>query len=450
MGIDAFDFVFNLIVNIYQGVIITYYLINTLGYKARHNKYLVYGTGIIAISVLLEIQTMAVVFEGLGIFALFLLSAIISIVLLEGKFWQKIIRAGLIVVMMVFVSILIGSIVGLFVDSSYLELVYNVSLSKYISMILVQLVIYVLVKIVIRHTRNNELGENVIYSVLVVALSLISIVTVVFLQKLVIEENQQGVIIYTCIVFTGIMLLVIASLIVYGVSEKMYAEKIRKELEIAVYKRQKYDLNQMNDTVRQVEKVKHELNKICMTTSKLLRDKNYEQAEEFLNKFYDNEVCGVSSVTYTDNVILNYILNTKISICKELNIDVRCVVNGSIDGIDDVDLHCIMTNLWDNAIEAVQNLTQKEIICYIFGSDDSVNIELHNTVHTGLTQFDVNMKTTKKEPRGHGYGLLNIKNTVQKYNGICEYNKGENNYLTCKVFLFKSFTTKNGRLRQMG
>ena len=151
MGIEAFDFVFSLVINIYQGFIIAYYLIKVLECKEQYNRFLVYGIGTVAFTLLLKLQRLIVVFEGLGIFALFLLVAVFSFVFLEGKLLKKLMHAGLIVTIMVFVSIF---------DSSYLELVYDVSYMKYICMVLVQLALYVLVKMVVKHTRNSELGDN--------------------------------------------------------------------------------------------------------------------------------------------------------------------------------------------------------------------------------------------------------------------------------------------------
>ena len=432
------DLFINAIVNLYRGFITTYYLTNTLG--SRNSKRFIYGVGTVSLFVVMEILAWINVFEPLKIVLLFVSVLVLAVKLFGKDNNKKLMHAILITLIVVCVGLLVESIVTMFIESNIESDKYTYLL-KYAGLLLSQVVLYIAVKYEIKYVEYNEKGINSLYSILAMTLASISAFIVAMLQRVVMGESND--LLYGGAIFAGVILLVAVSLVIYGIGQKTYADKMHRELEIAVYKRQEYDINELNNTVHQIEKVRHEFNKVCVTAQELLADGKCKEAENFLRKFYDEEVQRINRVNYTDNIIMNYILNQKIEKCKRLGIDVKYVINGSVSGIDDVDLHCIMTNLWDNAIEATQELENKEISFYVFGDEDCINIEISNTVKGDVPAVNWNTKTTKKDSNGHGYGMINIKNVVDKYQGVCEYKHNKVERLTCKILLIKDFATKN-------
>jgi sensor histidine kinase regulating citrate/malate metabolism len=318
---------------------------------------------------------------------------------------------------------------------------------KYISMVLNQIVLWIVFQFIVKLIRQNMLGFHAGYTVLVISMSVISVFTVVVLQHLVEGRNEQYKLFYTCAVVVGIILLLTVSLIMYGINERNHIEKLQQEMEISAYRRQKHDVKEITRNYQEMENVRHEMNKVIVTTSRLLQDGKYAEAQKFIEQFQTEENDRVRKVYYTDNIILNYLLNQKIEVCQKRNIHMKYIINGVIDGIKDIDLHCIVSNLLDNAIEATQKLDNKNISFSIFGNPYSIYIEVSNTVAENVLQCNPKLQSSKTEGH-HGYGIKNVRATVEKYQGEIRYRQKLEGYLTCEVVMMKNFTTETGNSRQ--
>lgn len=443
---ELFEIFFNIIVNAYQGFIVTWFLVQCLKLKEQYSKKLVYIVGTITIFAYLEVQVLITNFEGIGVLLLMAFTSLFSVLFFQGTFIRKLLYNVILIISTVFTATLVGSIVGLISSVGYIQLVSNNSMPKYISMVLNQIVLWIVFQFIVKLIRQNMLGFHAGYTVLVISMSVISVFTVVVLQHLVEGRNEQYKLFYTCAVVVGIILLLTVSLIMYGINERNHIEKLQQEMEISAYRRQKHDVKEITRNYQEMENVRHEMNKVIVTTSRLLQDGKYAEAQKFIEQFQTEENDRVRKVYYTDNIILNYLLNQKIEVCQKRNIHMKYIINGVIDGIKDIDLHCIVSNLLDNAIEATQKLDNKNISFSIFGNPYSIYIEVSNTVAENVLQCNPKLQSSKTEGH-HGYGIKNVRATVEKYQGEIRYRQKLEGYLTCEVVMMKNFTTETGNLR---
>ena len=74
------------------------------------------------------------------------------------------------------------------------------------------------------------------------------------------------------------------------------------------------------------------------------------------------------------------------------------------------DLISLITNLFDNAIEAASKTLKKEIYLTINQTDSALEISFLNT-------YDKDIIITKENPQYHQYGQKIISNIVKKYKG---------------------------------
>ena len=123
----------------------------------------------------------------------------------------------------------------------------------------------------------------------------------------------------------------------------------------------------------------------------------------------------------TGNYILDALLSDKSSIAKEKNIVIK--FDGHINNInlDSEDLCIIFGNALDNAIEACSQLktsSNKEINITIRSLNNLLNISITNPISDKPIIINNLIKTTKENRKEHGFGLLSIKKTVEKYNGF--------------------------------
>lgn len=69
------------------------------------------------------------------------------------------------------------------------------------------------------------------------------------------------------------------------------------------------------------------------------------------------------------------------------------------------------------------------------------NALICKVMNTSIKSSNKFFVTTKRDKKNHGFGLDNIKNALEKYNGICKYGL-ENEMFTLSLVIFKEKTLK--------
>ncbi len=144
----------------------------------------------------------------------------------------------------------------------------------------------------------------------------------------------------------------------------------------------------------------------------------YEEAEDYLGKL-EEDLTTVDTVLKTGNVMVDAILNSKLTLIaeKEIAVDATAIVPEDID-ISGVDLSVLIGNLLDNAIEACMQIPQKEerfIRIYIDIIKKQLYISVANSM-AGNVKRRGNYFLSDKEGN-HGFGLMRIDSIVSKYKG---------------------------------
>lgn len=168
------------------------------------------------------------------------------------------------------------------------------------------------------------------------------------------------------------------------------------------------------------KKLRHDLkHHFTVLQSKIKEDPEY--ALEYVKQLSDH----VEIVTYanTNNEILNYILNTKAAIAHQMDIPFEYKISDALLFINDFDLISILGNALDNAIEAQQFVKEAWIHMEIDSYEDTVIIKIENPCDSARIKWnDDVLSTSKKDKDKHGYGLKNIKEQCEKYQGSLEIN----------------------------
>lgn len=127
----------------------------------------------------------------------------------------------------------------------------------------------------------------------------------------------------------------------------------------------------------------------------------------------------VDTVIKTGNVMLDAILNSKLSLAKsrEIQVHAKAAVPGTLQ-IEDVDLCVLVGNLLDNAIEACTRMGEEPhfIRVFIGMKGSQLYICITNTVYGRAKQVGGKFISSKRGDN-HGFGLMRIDKICQKYDG---------------------------------
>lgn len=146
--------------------------------------------------------------------------------------------------------------------------------------------------------------------------------------------------------------------------------------------------------------------------------REYEQAKKYLDMLAE-DLTSVDTVIKTGNVMVDAILNSKLTLMrdKEIRVDVTAIVPQEV-GILGVDLSVLIGNLLDNAMEACMRVAKKEdrfIRIYIDIIKKQLYISVINSMEGSVRRSGAQYLSTKQGM--HGFGLLRIDSIVSKYHG---------------------------------
>lgn len=121
---------------------------------------------------------------------------------------------------------------------------------------------------------------------------------------------------------------------------------------------------------------------------------------------------------------------------KEKDINIICRSSSDISGIEDIDLCVLLGNILDNAIEACEKSSEKNIEVSIYSDSTKLIITVINNIDFSVLNDNPELNTSKTDISSHGYGVKTIKSIAEKYNGQASFYE-ENNKFVCQINLFK-------------
>jgi len=161
----------------------------------------------------------------------------------------------------------------------------------------------------------------------------------------------------------------------------------------------------------------------------------YNQASEYLDKL-EADLTTVDTVLKTGNVMVDAILNSKLTMIMErkIQVDATAIVPQDI-AISGIDLSVLIGNILDNAMEACMQVEEEKdrfIRIYIDIVKKQLYISVTNSME-GRAKKTGNLFLSSKQGN-HGFGLLRIDSIVAKYNGFIN-RQTENGVFATEVML---------------
>ncbi len=176
---------------------------------------------------------------------------------------------------------------------------------------------------------------------------------------------------------------------------------------------------EVENIYRQMRGWRHDYHNHIQAVKAHLQLEQYAEIGAYLDKL-DTDLTSVDTVMKTGNVMVDAILNSKISlaVAKKISVNAKAIVPKELS-ISEIDLCIIIGNLLDNAIEAclkLPNETDRFIRIYIDILKEQLYISVTNSVG-GEVKKSGRIYFTTKEKDGHGFGLLRVDKIANKYRG---------------------------------
>jgi len=171
----------------------------------------------------------------------------------------------------------------------------------------------------------------------------------------------------------------------------------------------KNQIKLMNDSQKQIRLLKHDMKNHFLKIQYFLQKQNYIEASDYIAKM-TNKISTEKEFVSTGNIDFDCLLNYKLAEAQEQNVDFSFhVVLPEQLLVDSLDLTVIIGNLLDNALNALKNADNKILEIDVNYSIGMIVIKIENTFSDVPQTYD--------DPGEHGYGLLSVQTSVEKYNG---------------------------------
>lgn len=203
---------------------------------------------------------------------------------------------------------------------------------------------------------------------------------------------------------------------------KYETDKHNKEAIIQNMAKEEEFVQELEKQQLEIRKINHNLNHILIILQSHLKQGEYKEALEYIDKNLDIHIRAYQALTHTGMTMIDSTINHQIYQMKEQNIeydeDITKILHlGSI--VPD-DLSLVLGLAFDNAREACEKVKdQRKISLKLQSKQTHIIIHITNSIPRGSHPYF--HKTSKKDSVAHGYGVKGIKEIAKKYHGDVKY-----------------------------
>ena len=202
---------------------------------------------------------------------------------------------------------------------------------------------------------------------------------------------------------------------------------------IAAYQRELIETHyrEVENMYRQIRGWRHDYRNHIQMMKVLAASGDMDALKVYLDEL-DTDLNTVDTVVKTGNPMADAILNSKISLARSRNIPTQVDAHIPVKlKMSELDLCCIIGNLFDNAMEASMALPEEKRMIRVYMDMKGTQLYISFTNSTAakkLSKVGKGFKTSKGE--GHGFGLVRIDDIVSRYNGYLSRNSEDGAFTT--------------------
>ena len=212
---------------------------------------------------------------------------------------------------------------------------------------------------------------------------------------------------------------------------ELFAKKIEKQL--ASYQQELIETHyrEVDNMYRQIRGWRHDYRNHIQMMKVLAANGDMDALKAYLDEL-DTDLNTVDTVVKTGNPMADAILNSKISLARSRNIPTQVDAHIPVKlKMSELDLCCIIGNLFDNAMEASMALPEEKRMIRVYMDMKGTQLYISFTNFTAakkLNKVGKGFKTSNGE--GHGFGLVRMDDIVSRYDGYLSRNSEDGAFTT--------------------
>ena len=243
------------------------------------------------------------------------------------------------------------------------------------------------------------------------------VVTIITVMNTELEALKYKNIYLLAIVFVIIGIFIqLASVILLFTQRNVYKEK--EELTDKYLNEQKNHYEYLENREIETKKFRHDLRSHMELICNMAKNHEYDKIDEYIEQMHER-IDTFGNVITVQNSIVDAIINQYYARAEQNGVTMEVKGRFPVDcNIDTYDLCTIFSNVLSNALEAASETEEKYISVECGYTDKSIIIIVKNSFDNQTKNGNTQWRTRKGNTDYHGYGLENIKDSVERYNGV--------------------------------
>ena len=391
-----------------ENIIIVDFVGKYLGYK--NQKIIWLKSGLFFVLSMMNVIIVPAVFHSEIVSAVILILLLLgySIVFLKGNLYNKVFIVFFNVLIILTVNTLMLTIFGWIFNADFNNLAQMRNSARVMLLVTTKFLYFICTRLIIKMKKGKSYSLSGKEWILVICIFLITLMIGVMMFEAIWKEEYNDTVL--AVFAVGLILI---NVITYSLLSRLSKENARKT-ELAILEIQLHEqaerMNEINNMYTEILHIRHDIKKCVNCASVLLQQGKYSEAEKYLNDISSEKLGTIKEYVVLKSGVISAVINSKLSECRRNNILIETSISDCVDGFSDIDISILLSNLFDNAIEACMKLNEGRFLSFhMFLYMGYLRIVMKNSVdssNAGNIRF-----TTKPDRKNHGFGIKG--NTAQ-------------------------------------
>ena len=305
------------------------------------------------------------------------------------------------------------------------------------------LILFYATRVFLRFRSSFHHPYRRIHILLSVAIPLITLLFSGILAEFADKETSDPLM--QILLILGLLGVVIIDLVIYyllssvgsGGDLVMENEMLRRYLQY-----EQRNMDEQKRTYDQIRSLRHELKNYLTLIEMKIDSGHPEEAKEFIDE-YRGRIQQFSNQVQTENVTLNFILNTYLSQAAMKGIQTQVRIEDARTPMREIDLHSLLANLLNNATEALEKIPEdmRDLKIEMMPQGGYLSILVRNRIQESVLEQNPHLITSKEDVAQHGFGIRIIRSIAAKYNGYVDFYEKES-YFCVQVLIPQEYETE--------
>ncbi len=411
------------VASLIECAITTDFIIRFLTAKNKKAGVWFYALCVFLLFIDVSIQNYISVFEGFSGLTQIIACFGLALVFLKGKASEKLFVSVLSCIPIILINLSVLTVVSRAFSIPLEEVALSKGAIRLITLFSTKFLYFLVTRYIVGLKQKENYALSSTEWITVIIIFATTLVIGVSHLSIVFSENEKT----DTVSFGVIGGLVVINILTYTVLLKISRENKRKTryamMEIQLGEQEK-SMREIKSSYSEIIKIRHDLKNYIECGTLLLKDGHLEEALSYFERISYDKIGTVVQFVNTSSNVINAVINSKLTKCREEGIEFKYLVTASIDAFDEIELGILISNLFDNAIEALsKSKGEKNISLDITDNKGYLCILMKNSLDVSVLEKNPKLLTSKIDKKRHGIGLKSVRDIVDKHEGLLNFSE---------------------------